>query len=485
MNDEYVRNYLATNALRESSARFKVSIAASDSIERKESVANLPNFVGFIPTEPRQAQTLRALFQIYAWRHRSKSKTFFYRWLRWTGWDNVSTDRGFLKFVETFFLWSLASLRSANGFRVPILGSLVLFPISRYLLQSRLSQNRTLSRLLNEGGYSAVVFPSSAYEPLGVEIVLAARSQGIPSVCLIDNWDNLSSKTVFWEKPTKLGVWGEQAKSQAKQIHGFSEGSVSLIGSPRFEQYFDQETRKLRTRENREPYILFVGSAMPFDEISALRKLEDLLLKIDPEEKLSVIYRPHPQQQKRKTPSSFRAEDFKRVQLDNQFLEAARRGMNVPGVTVSRLAGNSFQPSLDRYPELLSGAELVVGPLTTMLLEASLCLTPAIGLAYDDNSHFNTSLKYFSHFDGMDRLPGFRFCFSESQFHENLTAALQSGPVDEIESDKQSSYFVTNSSVPYSQRLANLIEEAILEHSMAPPISLGLITPLGAAERSS
>lgn len=366
-----------------------------------------------------------------------------------------------MKFAKSFFTWSLATLRNPNGFRVPILGSLVLFPISSRILKSRLTPNRTLSQLLNEGSYSAVVFPSSAYEPLGVEIVLAAKNQGIASVCLIDNWDNLSSKTVFWEKPTKLGVWGEQAKIQATRIHRFSDHSVSLVGSPRFEAYFRPETRRSRARKSRNPYVLFVGSAMPFDEISALRNLEDLLLQIDKDESLSVIYRPHPQQQKRKTPSSFKAEDFKRVQLDDQFLDATRRGMNVPGAADSGLAGNSFQPSLDRYPELLSAATLVVGPLTTMLLEASLCLTRSIGLAYDDGSHFNTSLKYFTHFDGMERLPGFSFCFVESQLGELLTAALHSDPVDEIESDKQSSYFVLNSPVPYSQRLASLIEEAI------------------------
>lgn len=466
-NDEYIRNYLDTNALRETSSRFDLSIAASDSLENKDLVLNLPEFVGFLSTETNQAKVLKFLFQISAWRHRAKSKTFFYRWLRWSGWADVSKDSGLLDFVKTFIRWFFSAVRSADGLRIPVLGSWVVFPLSSRLLKSQIKPNWKLRDLLRNGGYAAVVYPSSGYEPLSVEIARETKALGIPSLCLIDNWDNLSSKTVFWEKPSALGVWGEQAKTQATAIHGFSEDAITLVGTPRFEKYFDRKSIQASPREYAEPYILFVGSAMPFDEIAALKKVEDLLREIDSERTLRIVYRPHPQQQKRKTQSTFEEGDFERVVLDNQFVEASKYGINVPGTTNSFLAGNKFQPSLDRYPALLAGAQIVMGPLTTMLLEASLCLTPAIGLAYSDKIHFNTTLKYFTHFDGMEKLPGFRFCFSESNLGETLAEALQLGPIDEVESDEKTSYFIMKSDLPYAERLANLIEDSISQ-AMTP-----------------
>lgn len=463
INDEYVRNYLNTSSLDELSKRFEVSIAASDSLEQKAVLAKLPQFVGFIPTETKQAERLSFLFQISAWRHRSKSRTFFYRWLRWTGWENVRKDRGALDFLKTFSRWFASTLRNPNGFRVTLLGSSLVHPLAYRFLSSRIRPNWQLGSLLSEGSYSVVVYPSSGYEPLGVEIIRETKRLGIPSVCLIDNWDNLSSKTVFGEKPSMLGVWGEQAKAQAISIHGFSQESIAIIGSPRFEKYLDRKFLQALPRGNETPYILFVGSAMPFDEISALHKIEGILRETDPKGKLRVVYRPHPQQQKRKTPSTFNPNSFELVTLDRQFTEAALKGIGVPGTSTSNRAGNKFQPSLDEYPALLSCAQLVIGPLTTMLLEASLCLTPAIGLAYPDRHHFTTTLRYFSHFDGMEKVPGFRFCFSESDLGKLLEESLQLAPIRESDSDKETSYFVLKSATPYSERLCGVVYRALTQ----------------------
>ncbi len=37
-----------------------------------------------------------------------------------------------------------------------------------------------------------MVFPSSAYDPLGNDLVRTAKPRGIKTLFLIDNWDNLS-----------------------------------------------------------------------------------------------------------------------------------------------------------------------------------------------------------------------------------------------------------------------------------------------------
>jgi hypothetical protein len=286
--------------------------------------------------------------------------------------------------------------------------------------------------------------------------VSLGQELSVPTLCLIDNWDNLSSKTVFWKKPDHLGVWGPQAQSLAHTIHGFVPDQVHLIGTPRFDSYFEARTSTGFTTPHDFPYALYVGSAMPFDDIGTLKILEKILIEsenLPPDFRL--IYRPHPWQHKRNVDARFTAEDFSRVILDPQFDEAQRagavRGTNDP----------SFQPDLDYYPGLLLSSRCVVGPLTTMLLEASLCLKPVVALSYFDGYHANTSQRYFSHFDGMEKVPGFVFCNDKETLTTLISQALEVGAINPAASDDQTSYFLYRDERSYPDRLEALVRHII------------------------
>ena len=121
----------------------------------------------------------------------------------------------------------------------------------------------------------------------------------------------------------------------------------------------------------------------------------------------------------------------------------------------------SFQPTLSYYPELFRNARLVVGPLTTMLFEASLCLRPVVALAYPDGFHFNTSVKYFTHFDGMDSVPGFRFCHDSDQLAIALSSGLRDFTFAAESVDSAAREFLFISPDPYAMRLKNLVESVI------------------------
>ena len=348
--------------------------------------------------------------------------------------------------------WLRHVLTEKKVWRIPLLGNRILFPLVAHVLKDRLRAPRSLSDLVTQRPLDLIVFASSGYESTALDLVNMGSELDIKTLCLVDNWDNLTSKTIFWAKPDFLGVWGPQIKEQAIRIHGFDEHQVLEIGSPRFESYFSEMPCSDSTSQQM-PYVLFVGSAMPFDELAALHNLESELDRngLSPHN-IRIIYRPHPWQQQRRCAAQFEQSQFEYTTLDQQMAQL------YPDGGWPKHSNTSIQPDLDYYPQLLKGSQLVVGPLTTMLLEAALCLRPVIGLGYNDGLHFNTARRYFTHFDDTEKIPGFFLCESPHDLSNIVARALAHPPITPAESDPITQHFVVHSRTDsYRERLLKAI----------------------------
>ena len=453
-NDTYVRNYLRTEALSELRKEHDVYLSADRALSLGSEVEAAEGFIGFYDLDPAMEKTHQFLFNLMMWRHRKKSRTFFYRWLRNSNWHLIRRDGTPALRLLSYLHWFGAALLNPRGLRIPLLANRVTFPLVSEIVKTALQPNESLRKVLESQAFDVIVFPSAAFDSVSVDLVALGQELKIPTVCLIDNWDNLSSKTVFWRKPDHLGVWGPQTKAQAIAIHGFDPDQVHLIGTPRFDSYFF-------ARENPPPapypfsYGLYAGSAMPFDDIGTLRKIDAIIASSDafPRD-FRIIYRPHPWQHKRNSDPQFRPKEFSRVVLDTQFAVAFGEGLT-PGKTDS-----GFQPDLDYYPGLLLSSRFVIGPLTTMLFEAALCLRPVIALSYFDGFHVNTSKRYFSHFEGMEQVPGFRFCEDQVGLERAIECAATSEPPHAEDSDNRTVHFLYRDSSPYAKRVLDLVTHA-------------------------
>ena len=450
-HDTYVRNYFRTSALQDLTQNHEVAVLADSRLALRDEVEAIEGFVGFFEPDSGLENLHNFYFNLLMWRHRKKSRTFFYRWLRNSNWHLIRRDGNPALRLLSYFHWFGAALLNPRGLRIPVLASRVAFPLVSAIVKTALKPNESLRKVLESQAFDVIIFPSAAFDSVSVDLVALGQELKIPTVCLIDNWDNLSSKTVFWRKPDHLGVWGPQTKTQAIDIHGFKSDQVHLIGTPRFDSYFF-------ARENPPPapylfpYGLYVGSAMPFDDIGTLRKIDVIIASSDSFSlDFRIVYRPHPWQHKRNSDPQFRPEEFSRVVLDTQFEVAFGKGLT-PGKTDS-----GFQPDLDYYPSLLLSSRFVIGPLTTMLFEAALCLRPVVALSYFDGFHVNTSKRYFSHFEGMERVPGFSFCEDPSGLESEIQHAATRETPHAEDSDNQTSHFLYRNSSHYPTRITDLV----------------------------
>jgi hypothetical protein len=95
-----------------------------------------------------------------------------------------------------------------------------------------------------------------------------------------------------------------------------------------------------------------------------------------------------------------------------------------------------------------------------MLFEAALCLRPVVALGYFDGFHVNTSKRYFSHFEGMEQVPGFRFYEEPSSLSEAIETALAFPPLLPSKIISATSFFLTQAPPTYPQRLSKLVSIA-------------------------
>jgi hypothetical protein len=440
--DEYVRNYLQTDALSTLSGH-EILFLLSDKCKNRKPAEGKPGFLGILPSDPASEKKQYELFNFLMWRHRKRSRTFYYR---------------FSRFYKTFRLPGLKNrLLNLRGrlqaAKYVLLGNRVLGPIVIPALIRGIPASQGLARILEQAKPDLVVFPSSAYDPLGNDLVRTARPRGIKTLFVIDNWDNLSSKSIFWAPPDFLGVWGEQSRQHAIRIHGIDPSRVQNIGTPRFQSYYEVDPAKVTSHYPFE-YILFCGVALAFDELGALKRL-DAEISAHPEVYggLKIVYRPHPYRHARFCPDVFKEEDFKNVVIDKQVRDAYYR------------TDSDFHPALDYYPVLLSKARLVVCPLTTMLIESLLCGTQVLAITYDDKIHYTSPMfayKYYLHFEGIERIKGLNFAGRAEALGEDMRRLISDAPtVTRAGIFESLNHFIFSDDRPYKARLGNLVESAL------------------------
>ncbi len=440
----YVRNYMTTDAFSEIEKDFHCSYLVSDKVNDL-SAFRAKVLLGKYAIEAAMELRHYQIFSILMWKYRAKSSSFYFRAMRARRLHfTFSKDDNFIKKVLKA-TWRI--FRYAGRFAVDFIRyNNLIFPFYINWYKNTLKINAGLEEKIRTSMPSIILFPSSAYDPDGIDIVRICKRIGIPVLFLIDNWDNLSSKSILWEKPSHVAVWGEQSAEHAVNIQGFKKDQVTSIGTPRFDEYFKVRDTDLKSYFNFK-YILFVGTALAFDEADVLQRLNDIMLQHpDIFYSVKIIYRPHPWRQGH---DSIIGKDLDNVIIDPQIINA-----------YTAMDSMNFQPDLSYYPSLLKNAEFVIGGLTSMIIEALIFRKRFVALAYDDGKNFTSqhnALKYYKHFQGLKEVKAISFCEKIDELEEVFISAwLSRNNIDAKKIDSQRRYFYFDDGRKYSKRLRNL-----------------------------
>ena len=158
--------------------------------------------------------------------------------------------------------------------KINFLSNRVIFFLYKKFIIDKYNSNDQLFNQLKKIKPDLIIYPSHCYEPETYKIVEMAEKINSKTLFLIDNWDNLSTKTVLFKKPNAITVWGDQTKEHAMKIHEIPEKNIFKIGNPKFDSYFSLRKKKLESNF-KFSYILFLGVRVEYQELEALKILDN------------------------------------------------------------------------------------------------------------------------------------------------------------------------------------------------------------------
>lgn len=314
-------------------------------------------------------------------------------------------------------------------------------------IEFNLVTNQKLRKILKNLKPELVIFPMQDTHILSCDVI----NMPYKTLGLIDNWDNLSSRGSHVFKTNYLTVWGEQTKKHAISYQGYKSKNTFVIGTPRFDKYFELRNKKIKNNFKFK-YILFLES---FGDHRNQHFLENLSLFLKNNKKLSnhkVIFRPHPWQKKN-------LEKINLKQLNNVIIDP-QLSLNY----LKDLNSTKYQPNIDYYPSLIKNADLIITGPTSMVIEAAIFYKKTLLLGFKDKKNFSydDELKNFIHLDKLNKLHNLVVCKNLKNMNMDLNKLIKI-KINKKKLDLQRNYFLSDTSKRYSDKLCTIVDKILSE----------------------
>jgi hypothetical protein len=293
--------------------------------------------------------------------------------------------------------------------------------------------------------YDLIILPSAAFEPIIPQLVDLKFETKTRLLMIIDNWDNLSSKTILWKKPDFLATWGPQSTLHAIEIQNFPESRIFEIGAARFSNHiYAREINKLTQPLAR--YALFVGTFLKFDELKCLEILnEEININRDVYGDFKIVYRPHPFKEEFK----FDIKNLNNIELDDKLISFTQQGST---------RNLDYAESM----KLQLGAKFIVGGLTSMLVESSILGKKYLALVHREKGNVTSPdevYRSYEHFSEISILPNIAFVDSIEDLSMKFKEMFLSADINQNLIDDKLSYFYDLRDITFSQKLKILVDQ--------------------------
>ena len=248
----------------------------------------------------------------------------------------------------------------------------------RRLIDSINPRHETISRIIQQIKPKCVIVGSPGLLFLDQLVIIEARRRHIPVHCIVNSWDNMTSRGSMIRRPNSLMVWNHFMRDQAIELHQFKSSKIHIVGSLQFSQYAEPvnhaETAALYARIGlplgTNYLLVLTGQHVPEYEAEDVTVLLDVL-STSQYAKMPVVVRVHPQTGE----GPFRAINHPNLVLDCP-----------PRFSAKGEGGLRFDKSEMRaMAALLSNSSFVFSSWgTTALLEAAIFDRPMIQLRWMD-----------------------------------------------------------------------------------------------------
>lgn len=287
-------------------------------------------------------------------------------------------------------------------------------------------------------------------------LIFAAKSRGVISFALQENWDNLCTKSFLMEEPSVFGTWGEQSSAHLRSFHDSKISMIVELGSPRFRyslNFTEDAPEKFHTFSNlcfsKESlisqdfsYVFVGGTGDGIDDDLLLKSTIAALGKVVHGSGLEIVFRPHPSTRTKRRLAEI-------WQISNRIIVDNPEGDEDP-FRISRLVG---------------GSEVVVNNFSTLTLEALLMGKPAIVPLFngipDAKWRYDRLIDEAPHYIGMKLFPGIYAPRNQEEFVRDLRMAISSHGNLESLRPMNLSWFCLQGS--YSRNLLDAVDSVLTD----------------------
>jgi hypothetical protein len=355
------------------------------------------------------------------------------------------TFTSIIKFISVNLGLLKASLvQSAKQLFVKFMALGILTNITQLIYSRNFKASTVLQDYLSDNEFNLVILPSAAFEPVVIQLAEAKAELDYKFLMIVDNWDNLSSKTVLWRRPDIIATWGKQSSQHASKIQGFPLNDVYEIGTARFSNHI--KSREIYTKiASKHSYVLFVGTFLEFNEQECLRILNDEICRNpDIYGNLKILYRPHPFASKK---DDFEIRKLPAIELDQEVINYKSSPINL---------ALDFEKTLENQ----KNARFIVGGLTSMLIESSILGKNFLALVHEEKGNPNSPdvvRSSYEHFSGIESLPNVFFVHDLELLSTQFREIFYMRDLPQPEIDNELSFFYDLRPLTFAERLDELL----------------------------
>lgn len=341
-------------------------------------------------------------------------------------------------------------------------GSLVFRRFVGHRLAKR--PNRALADLLTREHPDVILHPTVLDGVFINDLVAECRARAIPLVLAMNSWDNPSTKRAVVGKPDWLLVWGPQTQDHAIRFIGIDGERVVPFGAAQFDvfnepQRIDRTTFcRLHGLDPDQRLVLFAGSNAQTDEFATLLELDQAIAN-GRLANVSIVYRPHPWGAGGRDGARLATAKFKHIvihSLMRDYLDQVAKG-----------AHHMSLPDYHDTHDLLSVVDVVVSPMSTILLEAALHAKPIIAytpIGADGSAQLANNLPML-HFADFLKMPELERATTGEALIDKIS--LLANPAEAAHRGMQLKYamgqFITPFDRPWKERVVDFIRSIAIK----------------------
>lgn len=398
-SSHYARYYLTTNAFENLEKEYNCYFIANNNLHNsfKEIIEKKEFFSGYYNEDDDQFNKYIDLFDMYLFKYFKRSTSFKFRAKVKYGPHFVGILKKPYYLTPVRFVWRIARAFN-NIIRKWPYSFLIFIPYLEKIVQNKIKISNELIDFVTKIDPHLIIVPNGGWNAAATDLVrIVKKKSNCKILYIIDNWDNLSTKSIYWIKPDKLATWGIQSTNHAINIQKMKRSDCFEIGTARFDHYYKKRGTKIDSFFKFK-YILFLGCSHKFDEVDVLIKLDQILENNKIFKDIKIIYRPHPWRQG----SQDYVNDLKNVKMDTGLVDVLKDKNNPEN-----------SQDLNYYPSLIQNAEFVIGGIQSMMIETSIFGKYFLALRHDDNKNYSNMknvYKNYEHFKGIEKISTFLFC---------------------------------------------------------------------------